>query len=115
MSTPIYQLLPELEPEEMAYVQSITKEFDEQKMINFANLYRSRRKDPNMILLTALLGFVVVAGVHRFILGQIGMGLLYIFTGGLCLIGTIVDLINHKKLAWEFNMRIANEVTAIIR
>jgi TM2 domain-containing membrane protein YozV len=115
MSTQIYQLLPELEPEEMAYIQSVTKDFDEQKLMNFANLYRARRKDPNMILLTALLGFVVVAGVHRFILGQIGMGILYIFTGGLCLIGTIVDLINYKKLTWEYNMRVAHEVSVFMK
>lgn len=115
MNTQIYQLLPELEPEEMAYVQSITKDFDEQKLMNFANLYRARRKDPNMILLTTLLGFVVVAGVQRFILGQIGMGILYLFTAGLCFIGTIVDLINYKKLAWEYNMRVAHEVTSFMK
>ncbi len=32
-------------------------------------------------------------GIHKFYEGKIGMGILYIFTGGLCLIGVIVDLI----------------------
>ena len=68
-----------------------------------------------MILITTLLGFVGFAGVHRFIIGQIGMGILYFFTAGLCLIGTIVDLVNHQKLAFEHNQKIANEVLSMIR
>jgi TM2 domain-containing membrane protein YozV len=112
--TQLYQILPELEMQEMNYVQSIVRNFDESQLVNFANIYRSRRKDPQIILLTALIGFVFVAGVHRFILNQIGIGILYVFTGGLCLIGTIVDLINHRQLALEYNMRIANEVAAWI-
>jgi TM2 domain-containing membrane protein YozV len=81
---------------------------------SFANVYRTRRKDPQVILITALLGLIVVAGVHRFLLGQIGMGLLYLFTGGLCLIGTIIDLVNHQRLAFEFNQKVAQEVATIM-
>jgi hypothetical protein len=29
---------------------------------------------------------------------------LYLFTGGLCLIGTIVDLVNYKRLATDYNL-----------
>jgi TM2 domain-containing membrane protein YozV len=65
--------------------------------------------------MTALLGLIVIAGVHRFILGQIGMGILYLFTGGLCLIGTIVDLVNHQRLAFEYNQKQANEILVMIR
>ena len=43
------------------------------------------------------------------------MGLLYLFTGGLCLIGTIVDLVNHQKLAFEHNQKMANEVLSMVR
>lgn len=82
---------------------------------NFANIYRARRKDPQLILITALLGFVIIAGVQRFIIGQIGMGLLYLFTGGLCLIGTIVDLVNYQRLAFEYNQKIASEVLIAAR
>lgn len=97
----VMQLMPSLENDEMVYVQGLVKDFSDNQAQQFANIYNSRRKDPQTILLTAILGFVVVAGVHRFILGQIGMGLLYLFTVGLCLIGTIVDLVNHKKLALD--------------
>ena len=32
-------------------------------------------------------------GIHRFYVGKVGTGILYIFTGGLFMIGWIVDLI----------------------
>ena len=98
--------MPELQGEEMAFIQNITQELDDSQLQQFANVYRARRKDPQIILLTTLLGLVIVAGVQRFIIGQIGMGLLYLFTGGLCLIGTIVDLVNHKELAFNFNHKL---------
>jgi TM2 domain-containing membrane protein YozV len=54
-------------------------------------------------------GFFGFAGLHRIILGQVGLGILYILTVGLCFIGTIVDLINYKSLAYEFNIKVAHE------
>ena len=45
-----------------------------------------------MIILCCL-GFFAAAGIHRFASGHILLGIVYLFTGGLCLIGTIVDLI----------------------
>jgi TM2 domain-containing membrane protein YozV len=111
----VIDVLPEISGEEMLYVQALIKDVDDEKARSFASVYRSRRKDPQMILITTLLGFVGFAGVHRFIMGQIGMGILYFFTVGLCFIGTIVDLVNHQKLAFEQNQRIANEVLSMIR
>lgn len=43
------------------------------------------------LLLCIFLGFL---GGHKFYEGKIGMGVLYIFTGGLFCIGIIVDLIS---------------------
>jgi TM2 domain-containing membrane protein YozV len=114
MSTKLYQLMPELDMQEMTYVDSITKNYTDQQMLNFANFYRSRRRDPQMILLAGLAGFLGVAGIQRFLTDQIGMGILYFFTAGLCFIGTIVDLINHKQMALEYNIKIANEVSGWI-
>ncbi|WKZ59941.1 MAG: TM2 domain-containing protein [Cyclobacteriaceae bacterium] len=111
----VTDVLPELTGEEMVYVQNLLKDWDDEKARSFANIYRTRRKDPQVILITALLGLIIVAGVHRFLLGQIGMGLLYLFTGGLCLIGTIIDLVNHQKLAFEFNQKVAEEVATIMK
>jgi TM2 domain-containing membrane protein YozV len=111
----VFTLLPELQGDEMLYIQNVLDDLADNQADQFAGIYRSRRKDPQLILLTTLLGFVVVAGVHRFILNQIGMGLLYLFTGGLCLIGTIVDLVNYRKLAFEYNSQQAREIVAMIR
>ena len=111
----IYQFLPELQGRELVLVQGLTKDYSDEHIQTFANIYRTRRRDPQMILLTTLLGFIIVAGVQRFLVGQIGMGLLYLFTAGLCLIGTIVDLINYQDLAYEFNQKVAREVDGIVK
>lgn len=111
----VIDVLPELSGEEMVYIQNLLKEMDDNKARTFANVYRSRRKEPQLILILALLGFVGFAGVHRMIIGQIGMGILYFFTAGLCIIGTIVDLVNHQKLAFENNQKIANEIMFMIK
>lgn len=41
-------------------------------------------------LLCLFLGYF---GVHKFYEGKIGWGLLYLFTGGLCCFGWIIDII----------------------
>jgi len=55
------------------------------------------------------------AGIQRFMVGQIGMGILYFFTGGLCFIGTIVDLVNHKSLANDYNRQMAYESYQMVK
>lgn len=37
--------------------------------------------------------FIGIFGAHKFYEGKIGMGVLYLFTGGLCGVGVIVDFI----------------------
>jgi TM2 domain-containing membrane protein YozV len=110
----IFTFIPEAQGQEMILLQEVTKDFTDQQMTNFAGLYRARRRDPQMILLVTVLGFVVVAGLQRFITGQIGMGLLYLFTAGLCFIGTIIDLINYQDLAFEYNRKMIMESAAVI-
>lgn len=105
--------LPELEGDEAAYVSKLMQQMNDETANRFTRVYRARRKDPQVILLTAIIGFFGVAGIHRFILGQVGMGLLYLFTAGLCVIGTIVDLINYKNLSFEYNRDIAREAAAL--
>lgn len=111
----VLQLLPGLEGEEMAYVQMLIKDMTDTQAQQFAIAYGSRRKDPMIILLVCLVGFLGFAGIHRFILNNVGIGILYFFTLGLCFIGTIVDLVNHRKLAFEYNSRVAQEVSMLVK
>jgi len=107
--------LPELEGDEAAYISKILSSMDDEKAGRFARVYRARRKEPQIVLFTALVGFFGVAGVHRFIIGQVGMGVLYLLTGGLCVIGTIVDLINYKNLAFEYNRSVAKDAMSLLQ
>ncbi|MFC3881153.1 TM2 domain-containing protein [Algoriphagus namhaensis] len=106
--------LPELEGMELGYIQGLMKTMNEDQASLFAQVYRAKRKDSQMILILTLIGFFGFAGLHRFILGQIGLGILYFLTVGLCFIGTIVDLVNYKSLAYEYNIRVANETINLL-
>lgn len=106
--------LPELEGDEATYISKVMESMNEEQADRFARVYRARRKEPQVILLTAIVGFFGVAGIHRFIIGQVGMGILYLLTAGLCFIGTIVDLINYKNLAFEYNRDIARDALSLI-
>ena len=111
----IMGLMPDLEGEEMLFVGGLVKEMTDTQAQTFAVAYRSQRRDPTTVLLLTLLGFVILAGVQRFYLGQIGMGLLYLFTAGFCFIGTIIDVVNHKKLAFEYNQLKAQTIAAMVK
>jgi TM2 domain-containing membrane protein YozV len=104
-----YMSLPGISPEELNFLQQGTSDLNENQKKYFYMIYSGKRKNPQDLLLFTLLAFFGVAGVQRFVVGQIGMGILYLFTGGLCLIGTIVDLVNHKSLAYEYNQKMAYE------
>ena len=106
--------LYDVTPEELITINSRTKGFSDDELINFCMIYRSKRKDPQTILLLCLLGLILVAGIHRFVLGHTGMGILYFFTAGLCWIGTIVDAINHKDLAMEYNAQMITETLSML-
>lgn len=97
--------IPDLQPEEMMGIKELTKDMTEGQKQNFIMIYSGKRKKPQELLIMACIGFLGVAGIQRFVLGQIGMGILYLLTSGLCLIGTIIDVVNHKKMATEYNLK----------
>ena len=111
----VLQYLPEVMGEEQMYISSIFKNMDDNQAQQFSNIYRSRRRDPQTILLVTLVGFLGIAGIQRFITDQIGLGILYLFTGGICAIGTIIDLVNYKKIAFEFNQNQANQIAMMVK
>lgn len=106
----IHQHIPEAQGEEFYFLERITETCDAHQMESFARLYRARRKDPQMVLVMCIIGLLVVPGLQRFFLNNILMGILYLFTAGLCLIGSIIDLINHREMAFEYNQGIAKEI-----
>lgn len=114
MNQQFTMMLPGLQPDELIFLENLTRDLSEDQQRAFISLYSTKRKTPDTILICTILGFVVVAGIQRFVLGQVGMGILYLFTGGLCLIGTIVDLVNHKEMTQEFNRKMALETIAMV-
>ena len=95
--------IPDLQAEEIMGIKELTKDMTDSQQ--FMLLYSGKRKKPQEILLLTCIGFIAIAGIQRFVLGQIGMGILYVLTGGLCVIGTIIDVVNYKKLATEYNLK----------
>jgi TM2 domain-containing membrane protein YozV len=83
--------------------------------MKFAAVYRTRRKDPTVVLILVLLGFIGLAGIHRFVLDRIGTGLLWLFTMGLLYVGTIIDLVNYKRLSFEYNRKQADMIAVTLR
>lgn len=52
-------------------------------------------QSPTVLLLISI--FLGELGVDRFMLGDVGMGLLKLFTGGLCGIFWIIDIVSNKR------------------
>jgi len=104
-----------MSPVEYSYLQQVMVGMDERQLQNFVMFYSGKRKSPQDILLFTILGFLGIAGIQRFVVGQMGMGILYILTAGLCFIGTIVDVINHKSLATDYNQKAAYESLQMVK
>jgi TM2 domain-containing membrane protein YozV len=111
----VLELLPEIMGEEQMYIAGLLKNMDDKQAFQFANIYRTRRRDPQTILLVTLVGFLGISGIQRFLTDQVGLGILYLFTGGICMIGTIIDLVNYKKIAFEYNQRQANQIAVMAK
>lgn len=110
----VIKYMPELQGDEQLTIARIMTEMTEEQAEQFSRVYRQRRKDETSVLLTTLLAFIGIAGVNRFYLGQVGMGLAYLFTAGFCLIGTIVDIFNYRSLTTAFNEKQALDVSMLI-
>lgn len=107
-------MLPNLDLEEKMFIENLTKDMDENRKKNFIVMYSNKRKDPQNMQTMAIVGLILVPGLQRFMLNQVGMGVLYLLTGGLCLIGSIMDLVNLKKMVLDYNKQQAMETTMIL-
>jgi TM2 domain-containing membrane protein YozV len=63
----------------------------------------------------AIIGIVAIPGLHRFWLGQVGIGFLYLLTWGLLLFGTITDIVKYRELAFAYNRQVARRIVTNLR
>jgi hypothetical protein len=102
--------LLELPGTERIYIQNLIAQIPTQQAEVFLIEYRRRRKDPQRVLLAAVIGLVACPGFQRFWLGEIGMGLLFLFTAGVLAMGSIIDLATYKTLATSHNQKVARQI-----
>lgn len=103
-------LLPYSTNEERNMIKTLLNGKSEEDRSRFMTQYILHRKDPQQILIFSLLGLLGFAGIQRFMIDEILIGLLYFFTFGFCGIGTIIDIIRYKELTFEYNRKQANMV-----
>jgi TM2 domain-containing membrane protein YozV len=108
-------MLPDLQPGELMTIQNLTKDMTESQQQQFFIFFKSKRKEKKDLLILTILGFFGVAGIQRFVLGETGMGILYLLTVGFCGIGTIIDLVNIDKMVSQFNQKQAMETASMVR
>ncbi|TXF90127.1 TM2 domain-containing protein [Neolewinella aurantiaca] len=114
LSPNLLSSLPRLDLEEQTRLETTLANVPADRHAQFISIYANRRKDPQTVLLLSLLGFLGFAGVHRFVTGDVVLGIVYFLTGGFCGIATIVDAILHKKIANNHNQRMMNETLVIM-
>lgn len=105
-----FMMFPNMEYEERLFVEQVTDKLNDEELKKFVMMYQGKRQDSQNILIFILLGFVGLAGIQRFMVGDIALGVLYFFTAGLCFIGTIVDLVNYKSITTDYNRKKAMEI-----
>ena len=105
-----YMGLSGITPEELAVIQQATAELSENQHKYFYMNYTSKRKSPQDMLIFCIVGLCVVPGLQRFIVGQIGMGFLYLVTWGLFLFGTISDIVRYQEIAFTYNQQLAKRI-----
>ena len=84
--------------EKIVFLKEKLKNVDEEK---FALISAIDFKEPTTLLLVSL--FLGSLGIDRFMLGDTGLGILKLLTGGCCGILTIVDWFSISKKAKEVN------------
>jgi TM2 domain-containing membrane protein YozV len=107
----ITHYLPELDELERTFIERLTAGMSHENIQQFAAAYRQVRKDPQTLRLMAIIGVVAIPGLHRFWVGQVGMGFLYLLTWGLLLFGTITDIVRYRELAFTYNRQVARQIS----
>ncbi len=71
-----------------------------------SNQYVTQTSDKSRTVALLLAIFLGEFGAHRFYVGKIGTGILYLCTGGLCGIGWIIDIIKICLGSYKDNVGI---------
>ena len=106
--------LPELDEPERSFIERLTAGMSHENIQQFAGAYRQVRKDPQTLRLMAIIGIVAVPGLHRFWVGHLGVGFLYLVTWGLLLFGTIIDIVKYRDLAFRYNQEAARRIVSTL-
>ncbi len=92
--------------EKIMYLKDKLRTMDEEK---FSLISTIELKDPTTLLLVSI--FLGGLGIDRFMLGDVGIGILKLLTGGVCGILTIIDWFTISKKTKDLNF---NNVMALI-
>ena len=84
--------------EKIMYIKEKLSAMDESKLMMLQTI---ELKDPTTILLVSI--FLGSLGIDRFMLGDIGIGILKLLTCGVCGILTIIDWFTVSKKTKELN------------
>ena len=84
--------------EKIMYIKEKLSAMDDSKLMMLQTI---ELKDPTTILLVSI--FLGSLGIDRFMLGDIGMGILKLLTCGVCGILTIIDWFTVSKKTKELN------------
>lgn len=115
MNQQLLQMLAGLQPDELVMIQQLTRDMSEDQQRQFVILYGGKRKNSQTLLVLAAIGFLGIAGLQRFVLGQAGMGILYLLTLGFCGIGTIIDMVNAERMTSDYNQQQAIDTANMVR
>ncbi len=110
----ILMMFPDMDSEELYTIQALMKNMNSDQENTFLAIYKGRRRDRQLMVILCILGYFGIAGIHRLLMGDILLGILYIFTVGLCFIGTTVDLVNINQLTIRYNTGQANESAKLV-
>ena len=88
--------------------QMMMQDLSDQQRMLFTSLYESVKKYRGIVLvLSVLLGTL---GVDRFMIGDLGMGILKLLTFGLCGILWLIDIFTIRGKVDALNRKNANEI-----
>ena len=80
----------------------IRQKFESASDDTFLTLQATELKDPTTVLLVSI--FLGYLGIDRFLIGDVGIGILKLLTCGVCGILTIIDWFTISKKTKQLNM-----------